>query len=178
MIWLSHSHESPTHPSTHPRGSDHPRPPPRGWVGSRFALQDGGFVIEATHPLADELRTPDRVRAHVVGLILTQVLAVVECSGEHRSFESWCHRELPLALDAVQTDLKPIHGLGGLAEKLGGEEQAMGAIVKAAEGRVLESGQTSGAYTAIVEVAGETLEVRGAVVDDVVRVSTAFKVTD
>ena len=85
-------------------------------------------MTEATHTLADELRTPGRVWARVVERILTQGLAVVDefqtqgnpsevledllmelhaCSGEHRSFESWCHRELPLALDAVQTDLKP-----------------------------------------------------------------------
>ena len=85
-------------------------------------------MTEATHTLADELRAPDSIRAHVVERVLAEGLALVAdlhaqakpsevledllldlhaCSGEHRSFESWCHRELPLALDAVQTDLKP-----------------------------------------------------------------------
>ncbi len=70
----------------------------------------------------------DRVRGHVVGLILTQGLAMVDdlhargepsdiledllldlyaSSQDHRSFESWCHEDLPLALDAVRADLKP-----------------------------------------------------------------------
>ncbi|HHH27290.1 MAG TPA: hypothetical protein ENK57_02930 [Polyangiaceae bacterium] len=85
-------------------------------------------MTKATRTLADELRTPDRVRARVVGLILTQGLAVVDdlhhqgkpseiledllldlyaSSREHRSFESWCHEDLPLALDAIRSVLKP-----------------------------------------------------------------------
>ena len=111
------------------KGDPPSEPPPYSFVGSGSALQDGGFVIEATRTLADDFLTPDRVWAHVVERILTRGLAVVgdlqargeptevleelllelhACSGGHRSFESWCHRELPLALDAVQTDLKPI----------------------------------------------------------------------
>ena len=63
-----------------------------------------------------------------MGLILTQGLAVVDefqtqghpskileelllelhaSSRDHRSFESWYHQDLPLALDAVRSVLKP-----------------------------------------------------------------------
>jgi hypothetical protein len=49
-------------------------------------------------------------------------------------------------------------------------------FVNAAEARVLESGQTAGGYTAIVNVGGTWIEVRGAIVDGIVRVSTAFGV--
>ena len=90
--------------------------------------QDGGLHVNATHTVDNEFRTPDRVRAHVVGLILTQGLAMVDdlhargepsdiledlllelhaSSQDHRSFESWCHQDLPLALDSVRADLKP-----------------------------------------------------------------------
>jgi hypothetical protein len=90
--------------------------------------EDGRLVIEATHTLEDEFRTPDRVRAHVVEQITAEGLDLVDdlhtrgkqseiiedclldlhaSSRDHRSFESWCHQDLPLALDSVRTDLKP-----------------------------------------------------------------------
>ncbi len=83
-------------------------------------------MIEAT--LEDEFRAPDRVRAHVVEDIVTEGLGLVDdlqargnpsdiledllldlhaSSQDHRSFESWCHQDLPLALDSVRADLKP-----------------------------------------------------------------------
>ncbi|MEL6345136.1 MAG: hypothetical protein AAFV53_18655 [Myxococcota bacterium] len=85
-------------------------------------------MIEATHTLEDEFRTPDRVRAHVVDTIVTQGLDLVEdlqaqgtpseifedvlldlhaSSGDHPSFESWCHQDLSLALGSVRADLQP-----------------------------------------------------------------------
>jgi len=85
-------------------------------------------VIDATHTLSDEFRTPDRVRAHVVERIVADGLALVDdlrargepseiledllldldaSSRDFRSFESWCHQDFPLALDSVRTDLKP-----------------------------------------------------------------------
>jgi len=85
-------------------------------------------MIAATHTLEDEFRTPDRVRAHVVERILAEALALVDdlhprgnpseifedllfdlhaSSRDHRSFESWGHQDLPLALDSVRSDLKP-----------------------------------------------------------------------
>ena len=83
--------------------------------------------MNATHTLEDEFRPPDRVRGHVVEIIISEGLAVVDdlhhqgkpseiledfvldlyaSSREHRSFESWCHEDLPLALDAVRSVLK------------------------------------------------------------------------
>ena len=85
-------------------------------------------MSEATHTLEDEFRTPSRVRAQAVEEIVTQGLALVDelqaqdnpsevvedllldlqaSSEDHRSFESWCHQDLPLALDSVRADLKP-----------------------------------------------------------------------
>jgi len=84
--------------------------------------------MNATYTLEDELRAPDRVRAHVLDRILAEGLAVVyglqnrgnppeflevilldlhASSRGHLSFESWCHQDLPVALDSVRTDLKP-----------------------------------------------------------------------
>jgi len=84
--------------------------------------------MNADHTLEDEFRTPDRVRAHVMKGILAEGLDPVEglyaqgltfealedlfidlhaSSREHRSFESWCHEDLPMALDSVRSDLKP-----------------------------------------------------------------------
>ena len=84
--------------------------------------------MNAIHTVDNELRTPDRVRARVVERILTQGLAVVDdlqargnpsdileellldlhaSSQEQQSFESWCHKDLALALDAVRSVLKP-----------------------------------------------------------------------
>jgi len=81
--------------------------------------------MNADHTLEDEFRTPDRVRAHVVEGILAEGLDLVDGlqpGGEpseiledlpldlHASgpegFESWCHQDLPLALDSVRADLK------------------------------------------------------------------------
>ena len=88
----------------------------------------GALVTDATHTLEDEFRTPDRVRAHVVERILGHGLDLVDdlqargkpsevledllldlhaSSRDHRSFESWCRQDLPLALDTVRSDLKP-----------------------------------------------------------------------
>ncbi len=85
-------------------------------------------MIEPTHTLDDEFRTPDKVRNHVVEVIASQGLTLVEdlqargnpsetleallldlhaSSRDHRSFESWCHQDLPVALDSVRADLQP-----------------------------------------------------------------------
>lgn len=85
-------------------------------------------MIEATHTREDEFRTPDRVRAHVEKRITAEGLALIDdlhhqgnpsevledllldlhaTSEDHRSFESWCHQDMPLALDSVRPDLKP-----------------------------------------------------------------------
>jgi len=84
-------------------------------------------VIDATHTLEDEFRTPDWVRAHVVARITAEGLDLVDdlqaqgnpfetledllldlhaSRQDHRSFKSWCHQDLPLALDFVAADLK------------------------------------------------------------------------
>ena len=85
-------------------------------------------MTDADHTLEDEFRTPDRVRDQVADTILAEGLDQVQdlqargnpseiledllldlhaSSQDHRSFESWCHQDLPLALDSVRTDLKP-----------------------------------------------------------------------
>jgi len=84
--------------------------------------------MNADHTLEDDFRTPDRVRAHVVEIIVSQGLALVgdlhvqghpseiledllldlhASSGDHPSFDRWCCQDLPLALDSVRPDLKP-----------------------------------------------------------------------
>ena len=104
-------------------------PSPRLAAGSglsRLPLVEA--LIDAAHNLFDEFRTPDRVRAHVVGRIAAEGLALVEdlqarnnpseiledlllalyaSSRDHRSLESWSRQDLLLALDSVQADLKP-----------------------------------------------------------------------
>ncbi|HEC08464.1 MAG TPA: hypothetical protein ENI86_02720, partial [Acidimicrobiales bacterium] len=84
--------------------------------------------MNAIHTVDNELRTPDRVRAHVMQIIISGGLALGDdlhhqgkpseileelllelhaSSRDHRSFESWYHQDLPLALDAVRSVLKP-----------------------------------------------------------------------
>lgn len=84
-------------------------------------------MIHATHTFEDEFRIPDRVRAHVVEIIISEGLDLVEdlqargnpseiledllldlhASSRDRSFESWCHQDLPLVFDSARSDLKP-----------------------------------------------------------------------
>ena len=84
--------------------------------------------MNAIHTVDNELRTPDRVRAHVMQIIISEGLALGDdlhhqgkpselledllldlhaSSQEQQSFESWCHKDLALALDSVRSDLKP-----------------------------------------------------------------------
>jgi len=80
------------------------------------------------YTVEEEFQIPDSVRDRLVDTIAAQGLNLVEnlhaqgkpsevledllldlhaCSGDHRAFESWCHQDLPLALDSVRSDLQP-----------------------------------------------------------------------
>ena len=83
-------------------------------------------MTEATHTLEDEFRTPERVRARVVGRVVAEGLTLVDdlhhqgkpseiledllldlhASGPE-GFDRWCDQDLPLALDSVRADLRP-----------------------------------------------------------------------
>ena len=85
-------------------------------------------MIEVTHTFQDGFRTPDRVRNQLVDTIVTQGLDLLDdlqargknsevledllldlhaSSQDHRAFESWCHQDLTMALDSIESDLKP-----------------------------------------------------------------------
>jgi hypothetical protein len=66
------------------------------------------------------------------------------------------------------------HDLAGLLSKFSSEEEAFNAIQRATEAVVKEQGIT-GIFEKTVQVAGETITVRGNVIEGVVKIGTAFK---
>jgi hypothetical protein len=66
------------------------------------------------------------------------------------------------------------HGLDGVVNNLGSQQAAMNALQQATEAAVQQQGLT-GVFETTVQVAGETVTVRGNVVNGVVRIGTAFK---
>ncbi len=69
---------------------------------------------------------------------------------------------------------KGAHNLAGLVSQFGSEEAAFDAIVKGTEAAVQQQGLT-GVFETAVKVGGETITVRGAIVDGLVKIGTAFK---
>ncbi len=68
---------------------------------------------------------------------------------------------------------KAAHHLGGLVTRFGSPEAAYTALYDATSAAVRAQG-TTGLFQTAVKVAGETVTVRGNVIDGVVRISTAF----
>jgi hypothetical protein len=68
----------------------------------------------------------------------------------------------------------PGHNLAGLVSTFGSEEAAYGAILQGTEAAVQQQGLT-GVFQTTVKVGGETITVRGNVMDGVVKIGTAFK---
>lgn len=66
------------------------------------------------------------------------------------------------------------HGLDGIVNSLGSQQAAMNALQQATEAAVRQQGLT-GVFETTVQVAGETVTVRGNVIDGVVKIGTAFK---
>jgi hypothetical protein len=66
------------------------------------------------------------------------------------------------------------HNLGGFVAKFGSQEEAYQAILQATEAVVKQDGVT-GVFQKTVQVAGESITVRGNVIDGVVHIGTAFK---
>ncbi len=66
------------------------------------------------------------------------------------------------------------HGLDGVVNSLGSQQAAMNALQQATEVAVQQQGLT-GVFETTVQVAGETVTVRGNVVNGVVKIGTAFK---
>ncbi len=70
---------------------------------------------------------------------------------------------------------KESHNLGPLVQQLGGAEAAFAALEEATAEQVASKGITAGIFEEIVNVGGMDITVRGAVVNGVTRVSTAFR---
>jgi RHS repeat-associated protein len=68
----------------------------------------------------------------------------------------------------------PAHNLGGLVIELGSKEAAGNALLEATGAAVQQQGLT-GVFQVTVQVAGETITVRGNVVDGALSIGTAFK---
>ena len=69
---------------------------------------------------------------------------------------------------------QPRHNLGGLAKSFGSEEAAFRAIQEATEEAVRSQG-IRGVFQTTVEVSGQSLTVRGNVIDGAVKIGTAFQ---
>ena len=69
---------------------------------------------------------------------------------------------------------KPGHGLDGVVEQLGSQEAAYQAMQKATEAAVKSQGLT-GLFRTTIQGGGETITVKGNVVNGVVKIGTAFK---
>jgi len=66
------------------------------------------------------------------------------------------------------------HGLDGIVKNLGSQQAAMNALQQATEAAVQQQGLT-GVFETQVQVAGETVTVRGNVINGAVKIGTAFK---
>ena len=66
------------------------------------------------------------------------------------------------------------HGLGGIVNSLGSQSAAFNAIQEETQTAVEQQGLT-GVFETQVQVAGETVTVRGNVENGVVKIGTAFK---
>ena len=73
--------------------------------------------------------------------------------------------------DKVAHVFDPKHNFGPLVETYGSEEAAMEQIVRSLDGVALPS---SGTFEVTTQVAGQSVVIRGAVVDGVARIGTAF----
>ncbi|HET7213821.1 MAG TPA: hypothetical protein VFL79_09535 [Terriglobia bacterium] len=69
---------------------------------------------------------------------------------------------------------KPDHNLGGLVQEFGSAAEAYKALVQATEETVISKG-LSGVFETSVQVGSHTVTVRGAVVNNVIKIGTAFK---
>ncbi|MEA3091928.1 MAG: filamentous hemagglutinin [Caballeronia sp.] len=65
------------------------------------------------------------------------------------------------------------HNLESLAQQLGSQENAFGAIQSATQA-AFNSGGLTGVFETVVDVGGTQVTVRGAVVDGAVKIGTAF----
>ncbi|MGH9680190.1 MAG: hypothetical protein ACRD4Y_09575, partial [Candidatus Acidiferrales bacterium] len=66
------------------------------------------------------------------------------------------------------------HGLDGIVKGLGSQQAAFNALQQATEAAVEKQGLT-GVFETTVQVAGETVTVRGNVIGGIVKIGTAFK---
>jgi hypothetical protein len=66
------------------------------------------------------------------------------------------------------------HNLGGVLNAFGGDKVAAFNALERAAQELANKGAIKGVFQTTVEVAGQTVTVRGAVVEGIARVSTAF----
>ena len=66
------------------------------------------------------------------------------------------------------------HNLGAVLEHFGGDQVRAFEALEAAAQQLADSGEVAGVFITEVEVAGATVTVRGAVVDGVAKVGTAY----
>lgn len=158
-------------PPAHPSGGQHRARSQDPFGGTQLA--NGAPVANYSYDLAS---TPTSSSANVASAMAggdptpsASSAAAVVAIGSFSATE-----EEPAGWDANKLNHifgNPEHGLGGLVDSLGGESAVMDAAQESLEGADLPS---SGLFEVTRTIGGESVTIRGAVVDGVPKIGTMF----